>query len=131
MLGSGRDLSSSPCNGRLRLKVSRGFQPDLQPSASRTVSIPLPNPAINRPLPRAVLTRSPHHALLGSDSHTSHELLKAWVGSQIVQPRIKAQHWPRQRPFIESLLKILEGFILFAKPGINYRLLVRRNIRKS
>src|SRR2546430_16648327 len=45
VLGSGRDLSSSPCNGRLRLKVSRGFQPDFQPSASRTVSISLPNPS--------------------------------------------------------------------------------------
>src|SRR5881296_1399869 len=45
VLGSGRDLSTSPCNGRLRLKVSRGFQPDFQPSASRTVSISLPNPS--------------------------------------------------------------------------------------
>ena len=45
MLGLGRDLSS-PCNGRLRLKVSRGFQPNLQPSASRTLSISPPNPAI-------------------------------------------------------------------------------------
>src|SRR5205823_10788101 len=45
VLGSGRDLSSSPCNGRLRWKVSRGFQTDFQPSASRTVSISLPNPS--------------------------------------------------------------------------------------
>src|SRR5437868_11229394 len=45
VLGSGRDLSSSPCNGRLRWKVSRGLQPDFQPSASRTVSISLPNPS--------------------------------------------------------------------------------------
>jgi len=45
VLGSGRDLSNSPCNGRLRLKVSREFQPDFQPSASRTVSISLPNPS--------------------------------------------------------------------------------------
>src|SRR5438067_11102875 len=44
-LGSGRDLSSSPCNGRLRLKVSREFKPDFQPSASRTVSVSLPSPS--------------------------------------------------------------------------------------
>lgn len=68
---------------------------------------------------------------LRSDSDPSHEILKTWVGSKIVQPRIKAQHRRRQRPFIESLLKILEGFILFTESGINYRFLVWRNMRES
>jgi hypothetical protein len=45
VLGIGRDLLSSPCNGRLKLRFSRGFQADFQPSASRTVSILLQNPS--------------------------------------------------------------------------------------